>query len=229
MLVSLSSVRLTLRRTNLRRFVQIVDDFYPNPEQIRQKALEMSYSEPEALVGWRTEAYQPNGIRSLLERKFGVNIKFWETDVKAVDVCNGVFFSAFAKGSRAETVGVHSDDPPDWMMVLVYLSPGAPYDSGTSIWQHGGTGLIARPTRRDAVQLGMTLGKLEARLVRDSQKPSRWVEVDRIGNVYNRAVMFSGGFFHSATKHFGSNSRNGRLYQSFHFPITATQRNGKRR
>lgn len=179
----------------------------------------MSYTEPEELVGLRTQAYQPRGIKNLIEKKFRVRIKYWEEDLTAIEACNGVFFSATSKGSGAETVGVHFDDPPDWVMLLVYLTPDAAYDAGTSLWQHRATGLTRNPTKADAKRLGIRLAKLEARLERDSQNPKCWLEIDRIGNIYNRAVMFPGGLLHSATKHFGSNTLNGRLYQSFHFPL----------
>ena len=49
-------------------------------------------------------------------------------------------------------------------------------------------------------------------------------EIDRVGNVFNRAVMFPGGFYHSATRHFGSGLRDGRIYQSFHFPVELGRR-----
>lgn len=205
----------------IKRFFHVAENFYPRPERIRRRALEMSYSEPEDFTGWRTRAYQPKDIKKLVEKRFRIGIAYWECDLEAIEACNGVFFSAFARGSRAETVGVHFDEPSNWMMLLVYLTPGAPYDSGTSLWQHRATGLIAEPTKRDAERLGATVGTLKAKLLSDSQKPSRWTEVDRIGNVFNRAVMFPGGLLHSATKHFGSNHYNGRLYQSFHFPIRA--------
>lgn len=203
----------------VKRFIHVVDCFYPHPETIRQKALDMPYTEPETLVGWRTQAYQPKGIRRLVENRFRISIQYWEDDLTAIEACNGVFFSAFSNGKRAETVGVHFDDPPHWMMLVVYLTPNASYDTGTSLWQHRETGLTAGPTRRDAERLGASLEELKAKLLVDSQKPSRWAEIDRVGNVYNRAVMFPGGLLHSATKHFGSNRYNGRLYQSFHFPL----------
>lgn len=203
----------------LRRFLHIVDGFYRYPDRVRRRALEMPYSEPENLVGLRTQGYQPRGIQSLIERKFGIRIKYWEEDLTAIEACNGVFLSSFAKGPHAERVGVHFDDPPSWMMLLIYLTPRAPYDAGTSLWQHRSTGLVAKPTETDARKLGVSVKELEARLDDDSWKRKSWIEIDRVGNQYNRAVMFPGGFLHSASRHFGSNRHNGRLYQSFHFPI----------
>ncbi|HYY55947.1 MAG TPA: DUF6445 family protein [Pyrinomonadaceae bacterium] len=203
----------------IKRFIQVVDDFYPRPDKVRQKALEMSYEEPEDYVGWRTKAYQPAGIKELIERKFRLRIKYWEDDLEAIEACNGVFFSAFSKGTRAETVGIHFDTPASWVMLLIYLTPGAPCEAGTSLWQHRRTGLIARPAKRDAERLGISVEKLHEIIERDGRTRSRWTETDRVGNVYNRAVIFPSGLLHSASGHFGSNRFNGRLYQSFHFSL----------
>jgi hypothetical protein len=201
------------------RFFQVVDDFYPNPNRIRSTALRLAFTEPQDLVGWRTRAYQPRGIRQLIQKRFRVRISYWEKDRDAIEACNGVFLSALSHGRRAERVGIHSDEPAAWMMILVYLTPNAPRDAGTTFWQHRETGLVWRPTKKDANRLGLPLSELQQLLEADSQRRSRWIEVDRVANFFNRAVMFPSALLHSATRHFGSNCRNGRLYQSFHFPI----------
>lgn len=203
----------------LKSFIHVIDNFYERPNEVRRRALNMLYEEPEDLVGWRTNAYQPKGVRKLIETKFRIRIKYWELDLSASEACNGVFFFALSKGKQAERVGIHFDEPPHWMMLLVYMTPGAPFETGTSLWRHRETGLTARPTRRDAARLGLTVSQLREKLFDDSQTIGRWVETDRIGNVFNRAVMFPGGLLHSASKHFGSDKNNGRIYQTFHFPI----------
>jgi hypothetical protein len=204
---------------NINRCLYVIDDFYDQPDDVRKRALEMSYDVPEGYVGWRTLAYQPKGIKNNIERKFNISIGYWEDDVTAREACNGVFFSALAKGRFAERVGVHYDDPPDWMMMVVYLTPDAPFDSGTSIWQHRETKLVAKPNRKDASRLGRSLKTLEQKLLDDSRSAKSWIEIDRIGNVFNRAVMFPSGLLHSATRHFGYSRHTGRLYQTFHFPL----------
>jgi hypothetical protein len=155
----------------------------------------------------------------LIERKFRIRIDYWEDDVTAIEACNGVFFSSLGSGRWAEKVGVHFDRPPSWITLILYLTPNAPYDAGTSLWQHRETGLMTKPTKTQAAQLGISMKEFDDIMERDGTRPKCWKEVDRIGNVYNRAVIFPAGFFHSATRHFGSNRHNGRLYQSFHFPI----------
>ncbi|HYK05301.1 MAG TPA: DUF6445 family protein [Thermoanaerobaculia bacterium] len=203
----------------MKRIIRVADGFYPDPDAIRRRALKMTYVEPENLVGWRTRAYQPVGIKRRIEQRFGVSIPHWERDPDAIEACNGVFFTSYATGPRGETVGIHYDTPPTWVMFLIYLTPGAPSDAGTSLWQHRKTGLVSKPTARDAQQLATTVEKLDALLERDARIRSRWIEIDRIGNVFNRAVMFPGGFFHSASRHFGRTIDDGRIYQSFHFPV----------
>ena len=203
----------------MKRFIRVADGFYPDPHAVRRRALSMTYTEPEHLVGWRTRAYQPKGIRERIESLFGVRILQWEDDLERIGLCNGVFFTSYAKGARGERVGIHYDDPLQWVMFLIYLTPGAPFDAGTSLWQHRRTGLTRPPTPSDARRLGSTVEKLQAALERDARIRSRWVEIDRVGNVFNRAVMFPGGFYHSASRHFGSGFGDGRIYQSFHFPV----------
>ncbi len=203
----------------MKRFIRVADDFYPDPLAVRRLALSMSYTEPESVVGWRTKAYHPRGIKERIEKRFDVRIPYWEEDREAIEACNGVFFLSYSKGSYAERVGIHYDEPPAWVMFLIYLTPDAPFDAGTSLWQHRSTGLDQKPTKRDAERLGMPLEKLNAILERDSKIRNRWVEIDRVGNVFNRAVMFPGGFYHSASRHFGSGFEDGRIYQSFHFPV----------
>lgn len=203
----------------MNRFIMVVDNFYPDPGMLRRRALSMPYTEPEHLTGWRTRAYQPQGIKERIEKKFRLSIPYWEEDLDAIESCNGVFFSSFSAGTHAERIGVHYDWPVAWVMFLIYLTPNAPYEAGTSIWQHRATGLTGKPTAKDARRLGIPLAEMEQILKRDLHRRKRWIEIDRIGNVYNRAVMFPGGMLHSASRHFGSNLKNGRIYQSFHFPI----------
>ena len=206
----------------LSRSYHVVDDFYSDPNRIRLAALGLCFTEPDEVTGWRTRPYHPRGIRRLIETKFRVHIDGWENDPTAVELCNGVFLSAFSSGARAEPVGIHFDEPARWMMMVVYLTPNAPKDAGTSFWQHRATGLVCRPTNKDAERLGLSVRDLNALLEKDSQVRKRWIETDRVSNCFNRAVMFPSGLLHSATRHFGNNYRNGRLYQAFHFPIATS-------
>lgn len=206
--------------------IQVVEDFYADPDKVRQRALAMPFDVRRTNF-WKTHTYHPRGIRERIEKRFRVRIKQWEIPSVERQTENGSFYTSFSEGSRAERVGVHYDDiysahysdPSEWFILIIYLTPNAPPDAGTSLWQHRKTGLRSRPTRKDAYRLKHSVRELDDRLIRDRYIASRWREIDRVGNRYNRAVMIPGKSLHSATRHFGSNFVNGRIYQVYYFPI----------
>ena len=203
----------------MKRFLMAVDNFYPDPDRVRAKAQSLDYEEPEWLVGWRTRPFLPPGVRERIEGVLRARITDWPDNPEDIYVSNGSFFFGLSSGSRAETPGVHFDTPTDYVALVIYLTPDAPPDAGTSLWLHRPTGLTANPTRADARRLGATVGELVEAIQADSLKPRKWTEIDRVGNVYNRAFFYRAGMLHSATRHFGSNLRNGRIYQSFSFGV----------
>lgn len=201
----------------LRRFLLVRDDFYSDPEDVRRIAQSMKFEETGDITGFMTsEVYHPAGMRQRLERVLGVKITRWDEDP---DRGNGIFYQAFSRGSQKETPGVHSDEPYEDITVLIYLTPGLPIDCGTSLWQHRATGLVNAPTQRDARRLKTTLTKLRDRLEVDSENRQKWIEIDRAGYRFNRMVAYASGMLHSASRHYGSNLRDGRIYQTFRIGV----------
>jgi hypothetical protein len=43
--------------------------------------------------------------------------------------------------------------------------------------------------------------------------------VDRIGNVYNRLILFDAKCLHAGINYFGTNKEDGRLFQLFFFDL----------
>lgn len=203
----------------MKRFLFAVDGFYSNPDLIRERAQAMNYEEPEDYVGWRTKPFFPPGIKERIERVIGRRITRWPDDPDDSELGNGSFFFGLSAGRLAEPVGVHFDTPTHYVTAVIYLTPSAPLAAGTSLWRHRTTGLCAAPTAADVRRLHASVAELVATLVGDSTDRRKWIEIDRIGNIYNRAVFYRSGLLHSATRHFGSNVRNGRLYQTFRFGI----------
>lgn len=202
----------------MKRRLTVVDDFYPDPKEIRATALASEYKEPSAMTGRRSPPCIACGTRERIERAIKMKITNWSTR-GSYYYTNGVFFISFSKGNQAEPVLVHFDQPATNLTGVVYLTPRAPSDSGTSFWRHRPTGLEAKPNQKDARRLGMTCRALEYRLDEDSDKRELWEEIDRVENSFNRALFFPAGLLHSATRHFGSSLQRGRIYQSFHFEV----------
>jgi hypothetical protein len=199
------------------RFVIVKDNFYKNPEKVIEISRKAEYYEPIHVTGYRSKmVYHEPKIKLKLENILGIKINRWDTDPLEE---NGVFYKGFAKGNLKEVPGVHSDQPYNDITALVYLTPNIPFDCGTSLWMHKKTQLINPATKEDAIRLKMNFEDLVNLLEEDSKKRNKWVEIDRIGNKFNRMVAYPSGAFHSATKHFGSSFKDGRIYQTFRIGV----------
>jgi hypothetical protein len=51
----------------------------------------------------------------------------------------------------------------------------------------------------------------------DSQDYTKWEMVDRIGNVFNRLIMYRADNYHVSLDYFGKDMYDGRLFQVFFF------------
>ena len=112
-------------------------------------------------------------------------------------VSNGTF----ALTTKDSVWRVHNDRPNS-LAAIIYLEPDAPFDTGTSFFRHIETG---------ATQMGKNVTDIDTI---DAYERDKWEEIDRIGNVYNRCVIFDANRYHCATQYTGD-----RLFQVFFFDI----------
>ena len=199
------------------RFVIVKDDFYSDPLNVYREAKTAKYHEPKFYTGLRSQnVYHQPGVKKKLERILGIKITRWDTDPEDE---NGVFYCGFSKGKNKEIPGVHSDWPHEDITVLIYLTPGLPFDCGTSLWMHKQTQLTDPPISKDAQRVKMKLTELRLCLEADSKQRIKWEEIDRIGYRFNRMLAFPSGALHSATRHYGATLKDVRLYQTFRIGV----------
>jgi hypothetical protein len=181
----------------------IVDNFYENPDEVREFALNQEYVEGgfgRGFIGRRTEKqFLFPGLKERFEEIMGKTITKWEEHGM-----NGRFQIAWS----GEPLVYHCDSQK-WGGML-YLTPDAPYQCGTTLYAH-------KQTR--------------ARTYFDDGWDASWVDVpgdchldgtpfesvDVLGNVYNRLVIFDASAIHSASQYFGTVKENARLWQMFFF------------
>lgn len=210
------------------RFILAVDNFYGDPELVYRKAKEANYYKPEDYTGFRSRTvYHETGVKKKLERLLGIRITRWDTDPEQE---NGVFYLASARGKDKELPGVHSDTPYNDITAVIYLTPGLPFDCGTSLWMHKQTRIINPPTPADAKRLSRKLSDLRQQFEDEAEDRSKWVEIDRMGYRPNRMVAYPSGVLHSATRHYGGSLVDTRIYQTFRigvdwrtFPMTQSR------
>lgn len=186
----------------------IIDNFYDDPDSVRNFALKQKYFEGgwgRGFIGRRSaEQFLFPGLKEKFEQIMGEEITAWEEH----DM-NGRFQNAVS----GEPLAYHCDSQK-WGGML-YLTPDAPYQCGTTLYAH-------KKTRaRNFFQQGWG----------DAWSPdpdeiysggvhcdgTHFEKVDVCGNVYNRLFIFDASNIHSASEYFGSNMNNGRLWQMFFF------------
>lgn len=189
--------------TDMRKTSWIVDSFYSNPDKVRKFALEQDYLEGglgRGFIGRRThQQFLFPGLKEKFQDIMGMKITNWESHGM-----NGRFQVAWS----GEPLVYHCDSQR-WAGML-YLSPGAPFQCGTTLYAH-------KQTR--------------ARTYYDQGWDAAWQDVpgdchldgtpfepvDVLGNVYNRLVIFDASCIHSASQYFGTVTTNARLWQMFFF------------
>lgn len=181
----------------------IVDNFYENPDQIREFALKQDYLEGglgRGFIGRRThQQFLFPGLKERFEEIMSKKVTGWE----GYDM-NGRFQVAWA----GEPLVWHCDNQ-QWGGML-YLTPNAPYQCGTTLYAHKQT--RARTFHDEGWDAAWRDIPGDPHL-----DGTPWEPVDVLGNVYNRLVIFDASAIHSASEYFGTVMENARLWQMFFF------------
>ena len=176
----------------------VVDNFYENPYAVREHALKMEFKDDlDWYKGKRTEEQiiYPN-TKETFEKIIGQKIVNWSNEY---GMC-GVFQSCNAE----DALVYHYDEQQ--FAGMVYLTPGAPYQCGTSLWAHKDTDI--RHTSQDSDDIAFSGGFYDR---------TKFDLVDVVGNVFNRLVIFNGKCIHSASEYFGQTIEDSRLFHMFFF------------
>ena len=181
----------------------IVDNFYDDPDSIREFALKQEYVEGgigRGFIGRRTEQqFLFPDLKGKFEEIMGKKITKWEEYGM-----NGRFQISWS----GEPLVYHCDSQK-WGGML-YLTPGAPYQCGTTLYAHKQT--KARTYHEEGWDAAWKDVPGDCHLDGTSFEP-----VDVLGNVYNRLVIFDASCIHSASQYFGTVKENARLWQMFFY------------
>lgn len=171
----------------------IIDNFYTNPDAVRNYALQQEFDVKGNYPGARTKPYLPNDVKQCIEywMSFAGPVTNWFEDTG--------YTGAFQYTTATDRTWIHSDHFNMWAGVC-YLTPEAPYTSGTGLFRHKNSGEFRR-----------------IETDHEGYDYTKWDLFDRIGNKYNRLILYRGDLFHAALDYFGSDKNNGRLFQTFFF------------
>ena len=189
----------------MREIARVVDNFYDNPDQVREYALIQDYDSYGNYPGVRTGPLperDSTALKHKLEAILNTRITFWP------DMSN----TAFQYTVESDTTWIHRDDTD--YAALIYLSPNPPPLSGTSLYRHRATGVCMY--ERDKPETDFN----NCDFLSKETEHEHWDTVLEIPNVYNRLILYKGLHYHSSTTAgFGTNLENGRLFQTFFFNV----------
>jgi hypothetical protein len=181
--------------------IVVVDDFLPDPDAVRSVALEQPFVKMHS-AGLRTERQFLHlaPYRERFESILGCGVAHWDDND-----ANGRFQCCFA----SDAIPYHSDSQS--YAGVLFLTPGAPLEAGLSFFKSTLSGRRGRTSDPDEMRRTFGDGAEFDR--------GRWIEVDRIANLFNRLVLFDAHLAHGASAYFGDRIANARLFQNFFFNI----------
>ena len=212
--------RLDLKNRELHPYFPtiIIDDFFESPDIVRHWALQQEFFKGErgTWPGIRTELLHKSNIElyNLLINKilsviqdYGVReIYDMQTGFQLIDESWG-------------TGWVHDDDPKLHVAGLIYMSPTAPPDSGTTLYADS-TDFDGEKYAKIFMEDVFSTEEERSKFVKyRQQQRSYFTPTIKIGNVYNRFVLFDTRNWHSADNFFGNSKEDTRLTNVFFFKV----------
>lgn len=173
----------------------IVDDFYSNPEGVRNFALQQEFGVQGNFPGLRTKSFITEDTKQAIESLI-INFAGKVTNWNVRDGLTGSFELATAHNRS----WIHTDHHNMWAGVC-YLTPNAPVSGGTGLFQY----------KANKARIDSELQDYE------TQDMTKWELVDQVGNRFNRLVLYRSNQFHTSLDYFGKDKESGRLFQLFFF------------
>ena len=195
----------------------IVDKFFEDPDSIRKWALTLPYYKDEKgrWPGGRTVALHeinPEFVDYFSKKFFSLFFNFELEDIHwSMDVCFHQIDKSYGRG------WIHQDDSTR-IAGIVYLTPDADINSGTSIYARtnetvfSGNKLEAIMSKVNFYKTGIPT--LEETEPHRQQVASEFTETVKINNIYNRLVAYDGHIHHAAND-FTAEENNTRLTMVF--------------
>ena len=194
----------------------IIDNFYNNALEAREHILKQDFSVTGNFPGKRTESYANNEIKEIFQKyvePFGGKItEFVCPTTEKLKDTDTTHNGSFQYTTSRDRSWIHTDKYNNWAGVL-YLTPDAPLSSGTAFYRFKDGSLCQKDT---------DILKNQEEIYRYSQDLTKWELVDRVGNVFNRLILFNSNRYHMSMDYFGDTMETGRLFQVFFF---STERN----
>jgi hypothetical protein len=194
----------------------VIENFYEDPDAIREFALSQQYRYCHEIPDAK---YVFPGCRSkdLFDLDKALHEKICSKLVSIFhntehDYMRWAISTNFQSVTEEYKDGVIHTDHNTIFAAVLYLTPDAPLNSGTSLFKPNKT--------FDEQKYLKALADNDARfksgeIVMDTSYHSMFDEIVRVNNVYNTLILYEGQHYHAANQFFGKTMADSRLAQVF--------------
>ena len=188
----------------------IIDNFYNNAMETRNHILSQEFKVRGNFPGQRTRSFANSHLKDIIQEyilPFGGKIIEFRMPDESNKNDNSIYNGSFQYTTSRDRSWVHVDGFNNWAGV-VYMTPDAPLSSGTGFYKY-----------KDGTTYETDLKIMDNKAEIDSfcQDMTRWSQVDKVGNIFNRLILFNSKRYHMSLDYFGDSKENGRLFQVFFF------------
>jgi len=200
-------------------WLMVIDDFLPQPEPVRARALELTYAVPGHYPGLNsTQKINIPGLTQVISQLVHEPVHApWTPDFSHQN-CR----LSLASDDRSGRIHI---DVSDWTGVLS-LSHDDGSRSGTEFYRHLRTGTDRVPMTPEALSTAgyASYADLDADILqKDSLDPAKWERTVSIPLRFNRLILLQPHYWHTAGPGFGDSIENGRLVYLMFFKRGAGQ------
>lgn len=192
----------------MRATLHIIDDFLPNPMEIRNEVIAQGFTDatfegdPYYTVNY---AFRPHEIHQQLNLYFNTPVN--------------VHVQAFRQGKKGSHIHnfVHADNTCATFAGVLFLNLPEHCQGGTAFWRHRETGWDRQPTADQLQDVGRTVEDF----AKDWQSVDKWELVTLAGMKFNRMIIYPSSMFHSRYPFdgFGQTDEDARLIHAIFFDI----------
>ena len=187
--------------------VIVIDDFLPNIDELRERALKLNYAVEGRYPGLNSvEKVNIPGLDELISRLVYEPVRApWTKDFS-----HGSCRIALAKDDRPARIHI---DQSHWSGIL-YLTRPEDCRGGTEFFRHLPTGTDHLPLTPEALKATgySSYDELRAQILdKDALDRSKWELTMTVPMRFNRLILLQPQYWHTAGPSFGDSLENGRL------------------
>lgn len=196
--------------------VTVIENFYENPDAIRKFALaqKMTYCKDVPNIEYVYPGGRTKDLSNLDKELFDkICTKLVSVFHNAEnDHMRWLITTSFQSVTQEFNQGVIHTDHNTIFAAVLYLTPDAPLNSGTSLF---------KPNKKfDEAKYQQALVNNDVRfkageIVMDTSYHQMFDEIVRVNNVYNTLIIYEGRHYHAANQFFGKTLQDSRLAQVF--------------